>query len=139
MREFRELGERDLLAMVHETCHRRLEGGDGVFLRKLGKALRTDADGGDGGPEVAFEEVRHARIDGNDVEDAGNRLALRYHLDGRKAKTFPKISVASAESEPGDLPPTSELWAILAVRAISRSPEKTGMQTTRSLRCVTPP
>ena len=50
-----------------------------------------------------------------------------------------KISVASTESEPGDFPPTSELWAMFAVQAMMRLSTKTGIATTMSLRWVTPP
>ena len=50
-----------------------------------------------------------------------------------------KISVASPVSEPGAMPPTSELCAMFAVQAMMRSPAKTGITTTMSLRCVTPP
>ena len=37
------------------------------------------------------------------------------------------------------MPPTSELWAMLAVQAMSVPSTKTGMATIMSLRCVTPP
>ena len=50
-----------------------------------------------------------------------------------------KISVASPVSEPGAMPPTSELCAMFAVQAMMRSSAKTGITTTMSLRCVTPP
>ena len=50
-----------------------------------------------------------------------------------------KISVASPVSEPGAMPPTSELCAMLAVQAMRRSPANTGIATMMSLRCVTPP
>ena len=50
-----------------------------------------------------------------------------------------KISVASPVSEPGAMPPTSELWAMFAVQAMMRPSAKTGMTTTMSFRCVTPP
>ena len=45
-----------------------------------------------------------------------------------------KISVASPVSEPGAMPPTSELCAILAVQAITRPSAKTGITTTISFR-----
>ena len=50
-----------------------------------------------------------------------------------------KISVASPVSEPGAMPPTSELWAMLAVQAMMRPSAKTGIATTTSFRWVTPP
>ena len=57
---------------------------------------------------------------------------------GRRRPSW-KISVASPDSDPGAMPPTSELWAMLAVQAISSPSAKTGMATTMSLRWVTPP
>ena len=39
---------------------------------------------------------------------------------GRRSPSW-KISVASPDSEPGAMPPTSELWAMLAVQAMIRS------------------
>ena len=50
-----------------------------------------------------------------------------------------KISVASPVSEPGAMPPTSELCAMLAVQAMMRPSAKTGMATMMSFRWVTPP
>ena len=50
-----------------------------------------------------------------------------------------KISVASPVSDPGAMPPTSELWAMFAVQATMRPPAKTGIATTMSFRWVTPP
>ena len=57
---------------------------------------------------------------------------------GRRSPSW-KISVASPVSDPGAMPPTSELWAMLAVHAMMRPPAKTGIATTMSLRWVTPP
>ena len=50
-----------------------------------------------------------------------------------------KIEVAAPVSEPGAMPPTSEWCAMVAVQAIRSPPWNTGIITTMSLRCVTPP
>ena len=50
-----------------------------------------------------------------------------------------KISVASVDMLPGTMPPTSFQCAMLAVQATISSPAKTGMTSTTSFRCVTPP
>lgn len=50
-----------------------------------------------------------------------------------------KISRASVEIEPGTMPPTSFQCAMFAVQATSSPSAKTGMASTTSLRCVTPP
>ena len=59
-------------------------------------------------------------------------------MAGRRSPSW-KISVASPVSEPGAMPPTSELCAMFAVQAMMRPSTKTGITTTMSLRCVTPP
>ena len=50
-----------------------------------------------------------------------------------------KIDVAAPVIDPGAMPPTSEWCAMVAVQAISRPPWNTGIITTMSHRCVTPP
>ena len=50
-----------------------------------------------------------------------------------------KISVASPVSDPGAIPPTSELCAIFAVHAMMRPSANTGIAITMSFKCVTPP
>ena len=47
--------------------------------------------------------------------------------------------MASVEIEPGTMPPTSFQWAMFAVQAISSPPANTGIASTTSFRCVTPP
>jgi len=59
-------------------------------------------------------------------------------IAGRRRPSW-KISVASPVSDPGAMPPTSELCAMLAVQAMMRPSAKTGMATMMSFRCVTPP
>ena len=57
---------------------------------------------------------------------------------GRRSPSW-KISFASFEIEPGTIPPTSFQCAMFAVHA-TRSPfANTGMASTTSFRCVTPP
>ena len=47
--------------------------------------------------------------------------------------------IIELNDEPGTMPPTSFQCAMFAVQAIRRSPWKTGMASTTSFRCVTPP
>ena len=57
---------------------------------------------------------------------------------GRRKPSW-KICFASFEIEPGTMPPTSFQCAMFAVHATSSPSTNTGIASTTSLRCVTPP
>ena len=57
---------------------------------------------------------------------------------GRRSPSW-KISFASLEIEPGTIPPTSFQCAMFAVHATNSPSANTGIASTTSFKCVTPP
>ena len=87
----RERGERvpgHRLAVVVEALERREEGRDAIARGEVADPPRTEPDGRYPGPQVADEEVRQARVGGQDPRYGDDLLASVDDLDRRQPQAL---------------------------------------------------